>query len=137
MTAQDTRHPVIADLAALGPRPAGEPAEHAAADYLAGVFTGLGLEHRIERFTFTGWEQTRPARVTILAPEPVEFAAGPMAYSDSTPPEGITGRLVRTGTAKLCPGLFEWPEYAQWFVDTVNRLRGAVQTLGGLPRLFA
>lgn len=31
----------------------------------------------------------------------------------------------------------EWPEYAQWFVDTVNRLRGAVQSLGGLPKLFA
>lgn len=31
----------------------------------------------------------------------------------------------------------EWPEYAQWYVDTVNRLRGAVQSLGGLPKLFA
>lgn len=31
----------------------------------------------------------------------------------------------------------QWDEYAQWFVDTAYRLRTAVQSLGGLPKILA
>lgn len=103
---------VIEALARLGPRPAGEAAEQAAAGYVAGELRALGLETTIEPFAFLGWAQERPATVELLAPEPESLVAGSMAYSASTPPDGVAGRVVRTGTAPITPGLFDWPEYA-------------------------
>ncbi|MFY9220615.1 MAG: DUF4268 domain-containing protein [Candidatus Nanopelagicales bacterium] len=29
-----------------------------------------------------------------------------------------------------------WPEYSQWFVDTASRLREAIKSLGGMPKLI-
>lgn len=106
------RHAIITQLAGLGPRLAGTEAERAGAELVATAFRDLGLETRLQPFKFVGWEQTRPARVTLTAPERSELKAGPMAYTDSTPPGGVSGRLQPIGIAYICPGLFEWPKYA-------------------------
>jgi aminopeptidase YwaD len=107
-----THHAVIDRLAGFGPRVAGTAAETRAATYLVEQLQGLGLEAWLQPFKFVGWEQTTPARVTLSAPDQRELRAGSMAYTDSTPPGGVTGRLVKIGTAYICPGFFEWPKYA-------------------------
>lgn len=96
----------------IGPRPAGTPADHAAADYIAGVMRGLGLDVRKQSFKFLGWEPTRPSTVEILSPDARKVPTGCFMFSDSAPEGGLTGRLEYVGTMYLCPGMFEWPKYA-------------------------
>src|SRR4051812_11236157 len=89
------RHPILRHLVSLGPRVAGEAGEREAADFIAGAFRELGLETRLEPLTFVGWRQTTPAHVTVHAPFSRELQTAAMAYTDSTPPEGVTGELRR------------------------------------------
>jgi aminopeptidase YwaD len=91
---------------------AGEDSERKAAVYVSSVFGDLGLETQLEPFTFVGWRQTTPARVTVHAPLSLELQTAAMAYTDSTPPEGVTGELQRIGTSYILPGVVEWPVYA-------------------------
>src|SRR5215217_992315 len=106
------RHPILRHLVSLGPRVAGEDSEREAAVYVASAFRDLGLETQLEPFTFVGWRQTTPARVTVHAPRALELPTAAMAYTDSTPPEGVTGDLHRIGTSYILPGVVEWPIYA-------------------------
>lgn len=115
----EQRHPLLARVAALGPRLAGRPAERAAADVVLAAFRGLGLEAWLQPFTIVGWEQTEAAAVRIQAPVAVDFAVGAMSFTASTPAGGASGRLVRIGTSYMMPGVVEWPKYA--IVDGAGR----------------
>jgi aminopeptidase YwaD len=106
------RHPILRHLVSLGPRVAGEDSEREAAVYVASVLRDLGLETQLEPFTFVGWRQTTPARVTVHAPLLLELQTAAMAYTDSTPLEGVSGYLQRIGTSYILPGVVEWPVYA-------------------------
>ena len=85
------RHPILRHLVSLGPRVAGEDSEREAAVYVASVLRDLGLETQLDPFTFVGWRQTTPARVTVDAPLSLELQSAAMAYTASTPLEGVTG----------------------------------------------
>ena len=106
------RHPILRHLVSLGPRVADEDSEREAAVYVASVLRDLGLETQLDPFTFVGWRQTTPARVTVDAPLSLELQSAAMAYTASTPPEGVTGELQRIGTSYILPGVVEWPVYA-------------------------
>ncbi len=112
VTSAPERHPILRHLVSLGPRVAGEDSEREAAVYVASVLRDLGLETQLDPFTFVGWRQTTPARVTVHAPQTLELQTASMAYTDSTPPEGVTGCLRRIGTSYILPGIVEWPVYA-------------------------
>jgi aminopeptidase YwaD len=112
VTSAPERHPILRHLVSLGPRVAGEDSERGAAVYVASVLRDLGLETQLEPFTFVGWRQTTPACVTVHVPLLLELQTAAMAYTDSTPPEGVTGNLQRIGTSYILPGVVEWPVYA-------------------------
>jgi peptidase M28-like protein/PA domain-containing protein len=103
---------IAADLewfSAHGLRLAGTPAERAGAAYVRDRLVAAGIDCRLE--AFDGWvsygedpERFGPARV-----EPDD--GGPAidgkiyAFADSTPPEGVEGRLVWVGTG--APGEYD------------------------------
>ena len=96
----------------IGERLAGTPQAHEAARYVADRFSELGLRVEIQEFPFVGWEPGERPRLQLVEPVREEIAAAPSNHTVSTPAEGITGRLVRAGTAYLVPGLLEWPRFA-------------------------
>src|SRR5215203_6610414 len=101
VTSVSERHPVLRHLVSLGPRVAGEDSEREAAVYVASVLRDLGLETQLDPFTFVGWRQMTPARVTVHAPLSIELQSAAMAYTASTPTEGVTGDLQRIGTSYI------------------------------------
>lgn len=106
----------------IGPRPAGSGAEHRAAEYVAGLFEGLGLNVTRQTFRYIGWRPLGQVELEVLEPVQVMLYPAPMPWTESTPPEGVVGRLQPGGTAYLIPGVYEWPKFE--IVD------GAGQPLG-------
>jgi len=82
----------------IGPRPAGSPAERAAAEWSAKKLKSLGFENvRIEPFPMTAWVRgTETAQITAPSPQPV--VAGALGGSPATPPGGIEGDLALFAT---------------------------------------
>ncbi len=78
----------------IGPRPAGSPAERAAAEWSAKKLKSLGFENvRIEPFPMTAWVRgTEQAQITAPYPQPVVAAA--LGGSPATPPRGIEADLA-------------------------------------------
>ena len=70
----------------IGPRPAGSPAERAAAEWSAKKLKALGFENvRIEPFPMTAWVRgTERAEITAPSPQPLVAAA--LGGSPPTPP---------------------------------------------------
>lgn len=83
----------------IGPRLTGNAAHKAYVDQLATTFSELGLQVSRDTQVFDRWEvgnhSLKVARGGQMVPVTV---AGYHPYSGSTPPEGITGRLVYLGT---------------------------------------
>lgn len=83
----------------IGPRLTGNAAHKAYVNQLAAAFSELGLQVSRDTQVFDRWEVgsygLKVARGGQMAPVAV---AGYHPYSGSTPPEGITGRLVYLGT---------------------------------------
>lgn len=96
----------------IGPRWAGHGGSAQAAEYLAGVFAGLGLQVERQDFPFLGWEVDQEPRLEILEPETGAASVALMEYSGSTPPGGVEGELQEAGLAYIVPGFLEWPRYA-------------------------
>jgi aminopeptidase YwaD len=98
----------------IGPRVAGTSGEAVAAELIAVELEKRGLAPRFERFSFVGWEPEAAPFVEIKVDdgEWMPIATAPMAYTGSTSPTGVTGRLERSGFCELVPGLLEWPRYA-------------------------
>lgn len=82
----------------IGPRPAGSPAERAAAEWSARKLKSLGFENvRIEPFPMTAWVRgMETAQITAPSPQPV--VAGALGGSPATPAGGIEGDLVLFAT---------------------------------------
>jgi aminopeptidase YwaD len=88
----------------IGPRPIGSPGDHAAADYIRGVFDSVGLEVEEQRFECPAWteEETRleldgrvlPAWANAFSP-PCEVAASAVAACTIAELEGaeLEGRI--------------------------------------------
>src|SRR3954466_1874871 len=69
----------------IGPRPAGSPAERAAAEWSARKLKSLGFENvRIEPFPITAWVRgTESGQITAPSPQPI--VAGALGGSPATP----------------------------------------------------
>jgi aminopeptidase YwaD len=95
-------------------RVAGTARERAAADAIVAAFQERGLAVQREPFRFVGWEAEGQPAVTLSweGHEHVALPVSPMPYTGSTPPGGVSGRLVEAGVCELVPGLLEWPRYA-------------------------
>lgn len=96
----------------IGPRWAGRSGAAQAAAYLAQTFDALGLDTRVQRFPFLGWELDTTPTLEVLAPTASQASVALMEYSGSTLPGGIVGELRPAGTAYVVPGFLEWPRYA-------------------------
>lgn len=87
-----------------GPRHTGNAAHKAYVDHLAQTFAALGLHVMRDTQVFDRWEATawslKVERAGRLVPVTV---AGYHPYSGSTPPQGITARLVYPGLIKTPP----------------------------------
>jgi carboxypeptidase Q len=82
----------------IGPRPAGSPAERAAAEWSATKLKSLGFENvRIEPFPMTAWVRGTE-RVEITAPAPQPIVAAALGGSPPTPANGIEGEVVLFAT---------------------------------------
>jgi len=95
----------------IGVRFSGTPSEERAATYVAERFRSLGYNVEEEPFRFLGWSVTEPASLTLLAPEVRDIPVNPFIWSDSTPPEGVEGRVERAGRMNIIE-LFEWDKFA-------------------------
>ena len=95
----------------IGIRFSGTPSEKRAAAYVAEQFRSLGYTVVEEPFRFLGWSVTAPASLTFLAPEVREIEVNPFIWSDSTPVEGVEGRVERAGRMNIIE-LFEWDKFA-------------------------
>src|SRR5215475_7198616 len=82
----------------IGPRPAGSPAERAAAEWAVKKLKSLGFENvRIEPFPMTAWNRGAE-RVEIIAPSPQPMVAAALGGSPPTAKDGIEGDIVMFAT---------------------------------------
>jgi carboxypeptidase Q len=78
----------------IGPRPAGSPAEQAAAAWAAKKLQDYGFENvRVENFPMTGWVRGTE-RGEIVAPSAQPLAVAALGGSPSTPSKGVEGEVV-------------------------------------------
>ena len=52
----------------IGPRLGGSEASHRAADYLSELLGGMGLDVRMQAFSYLGWEYDRMPQISVTAP---------------------------------------------------------------------
>ncbi len=78
----------------FGPRPAGSPAELAAAQWSERKLQALGFENvHIESFPITAWVRGNE-RVEILAPAPQRLTSASLGGAPPTAPAGVEGEVV-------------------------------------------
>jgi len=75
----------------IGPRPIGSPGDHAAADYIQGVFRAAGLDVEAQRFECPAWQDEETS--LVLDGEQLEAAAN--AFS---PPCDVSAPALAMGT---------------------------------------
>lgn len=104
-TAEQIRDAALQDNAALefvtevttrfGPRPAGSPAEQAAAAWAADWMREHGFRNvRIEEFPLVGWERGEESG-SIVGPFPQPLAVAALGHSPATPEGGVEAEIVR------------------------------------------
>jgi carboxypeptidase Q len=82
----------------IGPRPAGSPAEQAAAAWSAKKLKEYGFEDvRVENFPMTGWVRGAE-RGEIVTPSVQPLAIAALGGSPPTPPKGVEGEVVLFST---------------------------------------
>jgi aminopeptidase YwaD len=96
----------------IGPRVSGTPQESAASRFILKEFQKLRLDCRVQPFRYLGWLQKIKPSLTVLSPFKKALQVAPVAYSGSTPREGIEGTLRYFGNTYLFPRLMEPPKYA-------------------------
>ena len=95
----------------IGPRLGGSDGSHRARDWVASLLEELGLEVRLQRFAYVGWDYERPPSVEILAPVRETIDCAPAAFSAAT--EGaIEGPVWADGTVTIIPELFDMARLA-------------------------
>lgn len=95
----------------IGPRLGGSDGSHRARDWIASLLEELGLEVRLQRFAYVGWDYERPPSVELRAPLGETMECAPAAFSASS--EGtIEGRVWADGTVTIIPDLFDMARLA-------------------------
>ena len=87
----------------IGPRLGGSEASHRAADYLSELLGGMGLDVRMQAFSYLGWEYDRMPQISVTAPEDEEIDSQPMAFTVASGGP-IEGTLWRDGVVPAIPG---------------------------------
>lgn len=117
----------------IGARVSGTPKEAEAAQFVASEFRNLGLETRIQKFRYLGWKQKGKPSLSVISPFQRRVKVSPMAYTGTTPGNGIEGVLRYHGTFYLYPKLMELPKYT--VIDDKGDVSGFVLvTPGDQPR---
>ncbi len=75
----------------IGPRPSGSEANHAAAEYIAEVFHGAGLDVEEQRYDVTAWQESET--LLEMDGQPLAGAANPFSL-----PCDVSGRGIPMGT---------------------------------------
>ena len=95
----------------IGPRLGGSEASHRAADYLADLLGGMGLDVRMQAFSYLGWEYDQMPEISLTAPVDEKLDSQPMAFTlASSGP--IEGTVWRDGVVPAIPGVFEFARLA-------------------------
>ena len=84
----------------IGFRLAGSKGEKTAAKYVASKFEELGLDVRLERFNFIGWELLDEPVIEFLSPKKERVVCAPNIFSSSTPEGGAEGILKLVGKTR-------------------------------------
>ena len=104
-TAERLRDAALTDNVALdyvtrlttrfGPRPAGSPAETAAAEWAAGYLRELGFRNvRIQEFPLVGWERGEES-AAIVGAHPQRLVVAALGHAPATPAGGVEAEVVR------------------------------------------
>lgn len=101
----------------IGPRVAGTPANHVAAEYLAAQLRQYGYQVELQTFEFPYYEERR-VELVQTTPSQRTIAAKAMFYSATTPPTGVEAEAVFVGLGR--PQDFEG-----------RRVRGAIALTEG------
>jgi len=103
---------VIRELSeGIGPRLGGSDGSHRARDFLAELLAELGLDVRLQRFAYVGWDYERPPSLEVRAPASETLACAPAAFSAAS--EGpVEGTVWADGKVVIIPGLFEMTRLA-------------------------
>ena len=103
---------VIRELSVgIGPRLGGSEASHRAGEYLAELLGGLGLDVRLQRFSYVGWDYERPPAVELVAPVAESLACAPAAFAQASGGP-IEGKVWPDGKVTIIPDLFEMQRLA-------------------------
>ena len=103
---------VIRELSVgIGPRLGGSEASHRARDVIAGILEELGLEVRLQKFAYVGWDYERPPAVSLVAPVAEELACAPAAFSAASGGP-VEGTVRADGKVTIIPDLFEMTRLA-------------------------
>lgn len=82
----------------FGARPAGSPAEQAAAAWSAEYLKSIGFQNvRIQEFPLVGWERGEDS-ATLLGDHPQHLVVAALGHSIPTPAGGVEGEVVRFRT---------------------------------------
>ncbi|MDJ0390755.1 M28 family peptidase [Roseomonas sp. E05] len=85
-------HRIVADLAAMGRKLPGSPAEARACDYITGLLARAGIRHAVHEFdAFISWPER--SAVTLLGETPRDFAASGVGFAAPSPEEGLRAPL--------------------------------------------
>lgn len=95
----------------IGPRVSGSQKEAEVVEFISEEFRKLNLETKIQKFKYLGWRQKVRPSLSILSPLKKTLNVSPMAYTGSTPEDGVEGTLKFHGTFYLFPKLMELPKF--------------------------
>lgn len=95
----------------IGPRVCGSYSEYKAGQYIADKFRQMGLNTKLQEFSFLNWTLKDSPRLLIEKPEQSEIVASPFAYTLMTPSKGITGWVKKVGKMYIIPEYMEWDKY--------------------------
>ncbi|HWX48344.1 MAG TPA: M28 family peptidase [Roseomonas sp.] len=101
-------HRIVTDLAAMGRKLPGSPAEAQACDYITGLLADAGIAHTVHEFeAFISWPER--SEVTLLDAAPRHFAATGVGFAAPSPAEGLQAPLAEgqdlAGRIALIDGL--------------------------------
>jgi aminopeptidase YwaD len=106
VSAEGLPNRVIRELSVgIGPRLAGSESSHRARDVIAEILSELGLDVRLQRFVYIGWEYEAAPTIELRSPVEEQLVCAPAAYTQAS--DGpIEGRVWADGEITVIPDLF-------------------------------